>query len=279
MYKVIVNGVMQTVTLTGDVDDDLDAIESLEAELGVQLFVPGLSLGEPGLKFSVHHYPPENLCSLHPFVVKDEVQDCNEDSSVHQTCAHSLDERYPPLGRNADRCAPTTCAPHSPEEDEPFNSKEHRGSKLDYSVEIADRHMYHDPELHVALLKILVSLMLTEDGHLDPLICAHDQVSLSAGQRMDDADVCMVLYHHLNHPQNKQVLPSLYSAVQAIGETAVRLLRLLVHDLFPGDMYGIDTHHLARGTFASIQKLPFLVAHGEFSEAPVYIAQKVCLHA
>ena len=135
--------------------------------------------------------------------------------------------------------------------------------------------MYCDTELHVALLKFLITLMLREDGLLDPLMCAQEPVSLNAGQRMHDADVCMVLYHHLNHPHNHKVLLGLYRAVQAIGYSAVRLLKLLVHDLFPCVMYGADTHHLARGTFASIQKLPFLGAHAESSEAQAYIAQKV----
>ena len=118
--------------------------------------------------------------------------------------------------------------------------------------------MYCDTELHVALLKFLITLMLREDGLLDPLMCAQEPVSLNAGQRMHDADVCMVLYHHLNHPHNHKVLLGLYRAVQAIGYSAVRLLKLLVHDLFPCVMYGADTHHQQEERSHLFRSCPFL---------------------
>lgn len=77
-------------------------------------------------------------------------------------------------------------------------------------------------------------------------------------------DPCTVLYHHLNHPRAAAVLPPLLQAAHGIGAPAVRLLKLLVHNLFTPELYGDDVAPIARGAFAAVQSRSLVLAPGGF---------------
>ena len=146
---------------------------------------------------------------------------------------------------------------------------------FDYDTESNARLLYHDSDIHLAMLTLVLTLLLTSDGQLDPVHSPSDHVTLGAAQRSYDADLCTVMYHHLNHSRNRSVLPGLLQAAHAIGAPAVRLLKLLVHDLYCEDLVGGKPETFARGTFALVQKRRACVISSHRDVPPCYVAEKV----
>lgn len=146
---------------------------------------------------------------------------------------------------------------------------------FDYDTESNARLLYHDSEIHLAMLTLVLTLLLTSDGQLDPVHCPTDHVTLGAAQRSNDADLCTVMYHHLNHSRNQPVLAGLLQAAHAIGAPAVRLLKLLVHDLYSEELVTGKPETFARGTFALVQKRRASVVPSHRDNPACYIAEKV----
>jgi hypothetical protein len=115
-----------------------------------------------------------------------------------------------------------------------------------------------------------------QDGQLDPQHTQSAYATVMGGQRVSDTDPCTILFHHLNHPQNAEVLPQVLQAAHAIGPPAVRLLKLLVTSLYVGDsLFSERATALARGAFAVVQERQLHVLPGS-PEAPVPVVEKVC---
>lgn len=149
-------------------------------------------------------------------------------------------------------------------------------ANFDYDTEAASRLLYHDADIHLAMLTLVITLLLSADGQLDPVHSPSDHVTLGAAQRSHDANLCTVMYHHLNHSRNRGVLPGLLQAAHAIGTPAVRLLKLLVHDLYSDDLVTGRPETFARGTFALVQKRRASIVPAHRDSVPHYVAEKVC---
>jgi hypothetical protein len=298
-YTVVVDNVTRTVTLTGDVDDDLETIEALEDDLGVQLRVAGLfgdqhAVGEStsprASSLSTGPQVSRDRDKVQQFIKLERIELPKFERDFAPRCFNSAPEVSAASLQRGVQCVPpgAFAADRHDSVDsrlEAFHGQEHTTLATladdvghDSELEVSSRRIYSDPDLHVAMLQFLFTLMLKEDGQLDPMVRSHQHVSVNVGHQTGSTDVCLALYHHLNHARNQHILPDLYRAMQHLGSSAVRLLKLLVHDLFPQELYSADTHHLARGTFANVQKLPFLSMNGDPCEEPVFVAQKVrCL--
>jgi hypothetical protein len=140
-----------------------------------------------------------------------------------------------------------------------------------YEREAERRLLYQDQRLHSTIVLLLISLITTADGQLDHRYFPREPAASGAGQQYSDMDLCMVLYYHLNHSRCKALLCDLLQGVHALGDGACRLLKLLVHALFPVHVFGRERKHLARGTFSYVQRQHMLFC-GNLHH---YVAEKV----
>lgn len=122
-------------------------------------------------------------------------------------------------------------------------------SSARYEEERDKRPIYRDRELHLALVRLLLLLLLTTSGALDPL---------TTGQLPSERhipNVLFLLHHHLNHPENAFLLPGLLQWAQSEegprGMAVLRLLRLLSRSFFRPSTYG-DHVRIGRGAYAQV---------------------------
>lgn len=74
------------------------------------------------------------------------------------------------------------------------------------------RLIYQDPDLHVTVLQLILSLMLTPRGTLQPL---YADVEPSLNHRMN---VLFLLTTHLNDPENEHCIPVVRRCFSSRGE-------------------------------------------------------------
>ncbi|KAL0052786.1 hypothetical protein WJX82_007726 [Trebouxia sp. C0006] len=119
-----------------------------------------------------------------------------------------------------------------------------RGGNLAlYEQKRARRFLYADTELHAQMLQLIVELLLTSKGQLDPLYC--NSQDPSAQQPVS------VLQQHLSWAGNASMSGPLLHWAKTIGPPAIRLLRLTCRFLFDKSMYE-DKQRIARGAFAQV---------------------------
>ncbi|KAA6425220.1 MAG: dual specificity catalytic domain containing, partial [Trebouxia sp. A1-2] len=128
----------------------------------------------------------------------------------------------------------------APAENEHGNSGNNRAL---YEQKRVRRFLYADAELHAQMLQLIVELLLTSKGQLDPLYCSSQDPS--AQQPVS------VLQQHLSWAGNASMSGPLLHWAKAIGPPAIRLLRLTCRFLFDKSMYE-DKQRIARGAFAQV---------------------------
>jgi len=102
---------------------------------------------------------------------------------------------------------------------------------ISYSEERGRRLVYRDADLHLQVLVLIFNLILDPHGQLDPKYC--DQYPWDRKLQ----NIPFVLHHHLNHPDNREILPRLLPALHALGAPAFRLLHTLCAAFFRPSWY------------------------------------------
>ncbi|KAL4536328.1 hypothetical protein Ndes2526A_g05859 [Nannochloris sp. 'desiccata'] len=102
---------------------------------------------------------------------------------------------------------------------------------VSYSEERGRRLVYRDADLHLQVLVLIFNLILDPRGQLDPKYC--DQYPWDRKLQ----NIPFVLHHHLNHPDNREILPRLLPALHALGAPAIRLLHTLCAAFFRPQWY------------------------------------------
>jgi hypothetical protein len=106
-----------------------------------------------------------------------------------------------------------------------------------YLSERSKRRLYHDPSLHVGMLRLLLRLMISPDSNsLSPLYSGRSPLQ----NKKIGVNVPFALHCHLNHPNNDDIIPLLMSAELAPEET----LAPAYHHLLP-----LGTSHDHRDDF------------------------------
>ena len=117
------------------------------------------------------------------------------------------------------------------EEDDLPSDRDNFGRNQFYLQLRLGRKIYALDSLQIAALSLILSLMLTENGTLEPLY--NDKYPLDKGKM----NIPFLLHHHLNHSANRDVIPKLVEATHQMGEHTFRLLKLLCTHLFDPSRY------------------------------------------
>jgi hypothetical protein len=132
-------------------------------------------------------------------------------------------------------------------EDLPTKKQDTMAITQDYSRERSEHKLYQDKEVHITLLQLILTLMLTPIGTLEPLYS--DQFPLNNKKH----NVPFLLRMHLNHPLNRDIIPELAEATCELGRTEFSLLKLLCTRLFQKDMYK-NLMRLAIGAYGTVYR-------------------------
>lgn len=97
---------------------------------------------------------------------------------------------------------------------------------VSYAEERQRRMLYRDDDLHLQILVLVFTLILDARGQLDWAYC--DQYPWYRKLQ----NIPFVLHHHLNHPDNRPILPRLLAQLHDLGPPALRLLRTLCSTFF-----------------------------------------------
>ena len=103
-----------------------------------------------------------------------------------------------------------------------------------YIKELNNRLLYHDTELHIYIIGLIISLIITPTrGTLDELYCCRLPFEFNK------MNILFLLHHHINHPKNEVILPGLMKVVSNIipYSSGQRLLKLLSTKLFDISIY------------------------------------------
>jgi len=132
-------------------------------------------------------------------------------------------------------------------EDLPAKKQDTVAITQDYSRERSEHKLYQDKEVHITLLQLILTLMLTPLGTLEPLYS--DQFPLNNKKH----NVPFLLRMHLNHPLNRDIIPELADATRELGRSEYTLLKLLCTRLFQKDMYK-NLMRLAIGAYGTVYR-------------------------
>ncbi|MCO5591889.1 hypothetical protein L7F22_045882 [Adiantum nelumboides] len=117
--------------------------------------------------------------------------------------------------------------------------------ELSYERQRMKRRIYQDCKLHVLLLELFVSLMITPEGSLETSYT--DRFPMD-GQKMNAP---FYLLYHINHAANSEVRPLLKKRMRNFHPSMFRILKLLWRDLFDSSMY-TNRKRIAHGAFAQV---------------------------
>lgn len=119
---------------------------------------------------------------------------------------------------------------------------------LFYLKELNNRLLYHDAELQVLMVSLVICLLITPTrGTLDELYCS------SMPYESNKMNILFLLHHHLNHSDNQHIIPSLMPFVSEIHPHGAgqRLLKLLCTTLFDPSVY-TDWSKIAVGAYGEV---------------------------
>lgn len=122
-----------------------------------------------------------------------------------------------------------------------------------YEHEKNNRKIYKDEKLHVALISLLVSLMITNKQTLDHNYC--DQFPTNKNM----INIPFLLHMHINHKGNEHIIPALHDSLMKLGRGACILLRLVCKKLFQAELYKNRDQRIGVGAYGTVWKcrLPF----------------------
>jgi len=129
-----------------------------------------------------------------------------------------------------------------------------------YSEERGRRLVYRDTDLHLQVLILIFNLILDPRGQLDPKYC--DQYPWDRKLQ----NIPFVLHHHLNHPDNRDILPQLLPALHELGAPAFRLLHTLCAAFFRPSWYTRRTRISGvAGAYATVYRCALPAWAGDIS--------------
>jgi serine/threonine protein kinase len=120
---------------------------------------------------------------------------------------------------------------------------------LFYLKERNNRLLYHDPELQTLIISLVLCLIITPArGTLDELYCSY-----YPSYESNKMNILFLLHHHLNHPDNQEILPLLYKNVSEIHPSGAghRLMKLLCINLYDSSIYR-DWDKIASGAYGQV---------------------------
>lgn len=130
------------------------------------------------------------------------------------------------------------------------------------------RRIYQDLELHASVLTLILTLLLTPRGLLDPNYC--DPYPSHKHRR----NIPFLLSKHLNHSANRAVLPWVFQQVDQIGRVGeLRLLKLLVESAMHRWMY-TNMRMIGAGQFGTVMQSGVTVGSGQLQVAIKHIPKQ-----
>ncbi|CAK9117139.1 unnamed protein product [Durusdinium trenchii] len=130
------------------------------------------------------------------------------------------------------------------------------------------RRIYQDLELHASVLTLILTLLLTPRGRLDPNHC--DPYPSHKHRR----NIPFLLSKHLNHSANRAVLPWVFQQVDKSGRIGeLRLLKLLVESAMHRWMYS-NMRMLGAGQFGTVMQSSVTVGSGQLQVAIKHIPKQ-----
>jgi len=116
-----------------------------------------------------------------------------------------------------------------------------------YQIERNNRKLYHDTDLHIALLQLIFSLLLNSNQTLEHLYS--DQFPIVAKK----LNVPFILHMHINHPANEKIIPELTTRTHEMGQNHFRILKLLFSRLYHSSLFK-DLKRVAKGAYGTVYK-------------------------
>jgi len=138
----------------------------------------------------------------------------------------------------------------------PFGSFLLNGESQFFNEERKNRKLYHDEDLHVAVLGLLISLLITKHDALDARYC--DQFPLMKNM----LNIPYMLHYHINDQSNETIVPKLHDMVMTqMGLGARILLKLLCRKLFEPQLYSQRQKRIGFGAFGDVWRCELRFKH------------------
>lgn len=137
-------------------------------------------------------------------------------------------------------------------------------SEVDFFEKERDnRKLYSSDELHVALLTLLLSLMITESQTLDNKYTdQHPSVN-------NMINIPFLLHQHINHAYNDAIIPLLHDSVRTAGIGGSILLRLLCKKLFDPTLYANKSERIGKGGYGTVWRAKLKFSHSAIKSVAV----------
>ncbi|KAG2387299.1 hypothetical protein C9374_001631 [Naegleria lovaniensis] len=138
-----------------------------------------------------------------------------------------------------------------------------------YETERKNRKLYRNDELHVAILTLLMSLLITSNSTLDSRYC--DQFPLNKNL----PNVPFMLHFHINDPYNEHIIPLLHDTIVSycsMNDNLIGLnilLRLLCEKLFEPNLYSVKEERLGVGAFGDVWRCKLKFTHSSVKTVAV----------
>ena len=140
---------------------------------------------------------------------------------------------------------------------------------LFYEKERKNRKLYRNDELHVAILTLLMSLLITSNSTLDSRYC--DQFPLNKNL----PNVPFMLHFHINDSYNEHIIPLLHDTIVSycsMNDNLIGLnilLRLLCEKLFEPNLYSVKEERLGVGAFGDVWRCKLKFTHSSVKTVAV----------
>ena len=114
-----------------------------------------------------------------------------------------------------------------------------------YNQERNNRKIYNTQNIHISIIKLLLTLMITTNETLEPLYS--DRFPLDNKQ----LNIPFLLREHLSHNANQNIIPQLVDETLLMGDRYFRLLKLLCVKLFKKENYKL-LDKIAVGAYGTV---------------------------
>ena len=138
-----------------------------------------------------------------------------------------------------------------------------------YEQERKNRKLYRNDELHVAILTLLMSLLITSNSTLDSRYC--DQFPLMKNL----PNIPFMLHYHINDLYNERLVPLLHDTIVSycsMNDNLIGLnilLRLLCEKLFEPNLYSVKEERLGVGAFGDVWRCKLKFTHSSVKTVAV----------
>lgn len=138
-----------------------------------------------------------------------------------------------------------------------------------FQEEKRNRKLYQDDNLHVAMLGLLISLMITKHDSLD----SHYSDQLPLTKNM--LNIPFMLHCHINDPSNDSIIPKLHDLVMTqLGLGARILLKLLCKKLFEPHLYSVRQKRIGAGAFGGVWRCELGFSHSTVKHVAVKLQKR-----